>query len=184
MKSFHTTYQFRDFIEELDRNNSQFNILLDRYLNSLLYTHELPLLIDTKIFLHQHITRIELFRSTIQCIVANMNIVKWFQHYYLKFYMLIDGNIRNNGESVMSKKKYKWIIPEELPTPVRPKKRVEYDEAIDEFLNSDLKSARVSIPNVKPRTLYSQLQTRIRKRKLRSQIRVVKHKDRIYLIKV
>ena len=146
--------------------------------------HDKPLSIDTKTFLYQDITRIELFRSVIQHIVANMDIVKWLQHCYLKFYMLIDGNIRNNGESVMSKKKYKWIIPEELPTPVRPKKRIEYDEAIDEFLNSDLKSARVNIPNVKPKTLYATLQSRIRKRKLRNQIRVVKHKDRIYLIKV
>ena len=113
-----------------------------------------------------------------------MNIVKWFQHCYLKFYMLINGNIRNNGESVMSKKKYKWIIPEELPTPVRPKKRVEYDEAIDEFLNSDLKSARVNIPNVKPKTLYATLQTRIRMRKLRDKIRVCKSGDKVYLVKV
>ena len=53
------------------------------------------------------------------------------------------------------KKEYKWIIPEELPRPVRPKKRVEYDEAIDEFLDSNLKSARVNIPNVKPCLLYT-----------------------------
>ena len=146
--------------------------------------HNKPLLIDVNTFLHQDITRIELFRSVTQYIVANMNIVKWFQHYYLKFYMLIDGNIRNNGETVMSKKKYKWIIPEELPTPIRPKKKVEYDEAIDEFLNSDLKSARVNIPNVKPKTLYATLQTRIRMRKLRDKIRVCKSGDKVYLVKV
>ena len=98
--------------------------------------------------------------------------------------MLNDDNIHNNGESIMSKKKYKWIIPEELPTPVRPRKRVEYDEAIDEFLNSDLKSARVNIPNVKPRTLYSQLQARIRMRKLRDKIRVIKRKDKVFLYKI
>jgi len=98
--------------------------------------------------------------------------------------MLIDGNIRNNGESVTSKKKYKWIIPEELPTPVRPKKRLEYDEAIDEFLNSDLKSARINIPNVKPKTLYTTLRNKLKKRGLRSRLRVVKHKDRIYLVRV
>ncbi len=184
MKSFHTTYQSRDFIKELDRNNSQLNILLHTHSDSLLYTHELPLLMDIKIFLHQHITRIELFRSTIQLMIANIDIVKWFQHYYLKSYMLIDDNIRNNGETVMSKKKYKWIIPEELPRPARPKKRVEYDEAIDEFLNSDLKSARVNIPNVKPKTLYATLQTRIRMRKLRDKIRVIKRKDKVFLYRI
>jgi len=82
------------------------------------------------------------------------------------------------------KKEYKWIIPEELPRPVRPKKRTEYDECIDEFLKSDLKSARVNIPNIKPRTLYSQLQARIRMRKLRDKIRVSKCGDKIYLVKV
>jgi len=42
--------------------------------------HNKPLSIDTNTFLHQDITRIELFRSAIQHIVANMDIVKWF-HY-------------------------------------------------------------------------------------------------------
>ena len=82
------------------------------------------------------------------------------------------------------KKEYKWIIPEELPRPVRPKKRVEYDEAIDEFLDSNLKSARVNIPNVKPKTLYATLQTRIRMRKLRDKIRVIKRKDKVFLYRI
>ena len=44
--------------------------------------HNKPLLIDINIFLHQDITRIELFRSVIQYIVANMDIVKCF-HYVM-----------------------------------------------------------------------------------------------------
>lgn len=146
--------------------------------------HNKPLLVEINAFLHQDTTRINVFRSIIQCVVANLDIVKWFQHCYPKSYMLNDDNIHNNGESIMNKKKYKWIIPEELPSPVRPRKRVEYDEAIDEFLDSNLKSARVNIPNVKPKTLYATLQTRIRMRKLRNKIRVCKSGDKIYLIKV
>ena len=44
--------------------------------------HNKPLLIDINTFSHQDITRIELLRSAIQCIVANMDILKWF-HYVM-----------------------------------------------------------------------------------------------------
>ena len=44
--------------------------------------HNKPLCIDFNTFLHQDITRIELFRSVIQHMIANMDILKWF-HYVM-----------------------------------------------------------------------------------------------------
>ena len=82
----------------------------------------------------------------------------------------------------MSEKKYKWIIPEELPGPV-VKRREEYDECLDEFLESGLASARVTIPGVKPVSVARLLATRIKKRGLKGKVMVSVRKGKVYLIR-
>ncbi len=81
--------------------------------------------------------------------------------------------------------KPKWIVPEKLPTPVRVlRRRGEYDECIQEFVQSELTSALISIPGVRPGTLYSQLTKRIKARGLKEKVKVAKRKDKIYLVKI
>lgn len=55
----------------------------------------------------------------------------------------------------MPKKKFKWLLPEKLPSLVY-KRRVDYDECIEEFLNSYLKSAwlRFQMLNQQANSLY------------------------------
>ena len=83
----------------------------------------------------------------------------------------------------MSKKEYKWIVAEELPPWLMPRKRKEYDECIDEFLKSGLESARVKISDVKPKTLARILASRIKKKDLKDKVTVALRKDRVYLVK-
>ena len=49
--------------------------------------------------------------------------------------------------------KFKWIVKEKIPPPVRfVRKRKEYDECIEEFLDSDFETVRVNIPTLSLRT--------------------------------
>lgn len=84
----------------------------------------------------------------------------------------------------MSKKEFKWIIPEEIPKWMIVKARKEYDECIDEFLESNLESARVNIPDVKTKSLARLLAGRIKKRQLSDKVRVSVRKDRVYLVRI
>ena len=84
----------------------------------------------------------------------------------------------------MSKKKFKWLVPEELPSPVQVKRRKEYDECVEEFLESGLKSARVNIPGVKPLSLARLLTGRIKRKGLTGKIRVSVRKDKVYLVRL
>ena len=83
----------------------------------------------------------------------------------------------------MAKRKFKWIVPEEVPVPGYIKKG-KYDECIKEFLESGLASARVEIPKVKPSSSYLLLRGRINKMGLREKITVYKRKDKVFLIKL
>jgi len=83
----------------------------------------------------------------------------------------------------MSKKQYKWLIPEEIPSPLRGTIRTEYDECIDEFLKSGLESARVNLSDVKPKTLARMLVNRIKKKDLKDKVTVALRKDKVYLVK-
>jgi len=83
----------------------------------------------------------------------------------------------------MTKKKYKWIIPEEYPYKIVVKERREYDECIKEFLRSGFDSARVNMPHIKPKTLASQLYVHIKKLGLKDQIKVCLRGDRVYLMR-
>ena len=80
--------------------------------------------------------------------------------------------------------KFKWIVKEKIPPPVRfVRKRLEYDECLDEFLKSDLKSARVEIQNSKPKNLYRQLHKRIKEKGLEGKVRVCIRKNKVYLVR-
>jgi len=84
----------------------------------------------------------------------------------------------------MSKKEFKWIVREELPSPLMFRRRKEYDECIEEFLNSDLESARVNIPGAKPRSLARLLVRRIEQKGLKDKVTVSVRKERIYLVRL
>jgi len=64
--------------------------------------HNKPLLIDVNTFLHQDITRIELFRSTIQLMIANIDIVKWFQHCLVCIMVCMKDENANTDHNVNS----------------------------------------------------------------------------------
>ena len=83
----------------------------------------------------------------------------------------------------MSRKSYKWIVPEEIPSPIA-RKRTEYDECIEEFLKSGLESVRVNIPNTNPKTLSSQLSSRRKAKGLKNKVAVCCRKDKVYLVRV
>jgi hypothetical protein len=83
----------------------------------------------------------------------------------------------------LPERKYKWIKPEKL-TPLAYKTREEYDECIEEFLESNIKSARVNISGVKPQSMHMLLLKRIRKRGLRDKIAVCIRKGKVYLVKL
>lgn len=85
----------------------------------------------------------------------------------------------------MSKSKYKWLVPEEIPEPLRfVRKRGEYDECLEEFLKSGLPSARVNIPNTKPKNVWSQLRRRVKNKGLRDKVKVSIRGDKVYLLRV
>lgn len=83
----------------------------------------------------------------------------------------------------MPKKKYKWIVAEEIPAPGYFKKS-KYDDCIDEFLESGLEAAKVNIPEVKPQSLSMLLRMRIKKRGLTDKIKVCIEKDKVYLLRM
>lgn len=84
----------------------------------------------------------------------------------------------------MSKKHYRWLVPEKLPSPLVARRREEYDECIKEFLDSGLETARVNIPNAKPKSLYRQLDKTLRKKGLRESIRVCIRRDKVFLVRI
>jgi len=82
-------------------------------------------------------------------------------------------------------KKFKWIVQEELPPPEKfVRKRKEYDECIEEFLDSGFETVRVNIPDVKPKNLYRQLHDRIKQKGLEGKVRVCMRKDKVYLVRL
>jgi hypothetical protein len=84
----------------------------------------------------------------------------------------------------MSEKKHKFIVPEELPSPLRfLRKRGEYDECLEEFFKSNFKSVRVAIPDAKPVSLYRQLNKRLKKKGLREKVKVCIRSGKVYLVK-
>jgi len=80
----------------------------------------------------------------------------------------------------MSTKKFKWLQPEEVPK-LASRRRTEYDECIEEFLQSGLESARVNIPNTHHKTLVSQLLTRIKEKGLKDEVAVRQRKGAVFL---
>ena len=84
----------------------------------------------------------------------------------------------------MSKKGYKYIVAEKLPSRLEFKRRIEYDECVKEFLEGEVDSARVVIPGVKPKTLARILIERVKKQGLNKQVMVSIRKDRIYLVRL
>ena len=83
----------------------------------------------------------------------------------------------------LSERKYKWIVPEEVPTPGYIK-RGKYDECITEFLESGLTSAKVNIPKVKPQSTYLLLRDRLKKMGLEEKTTVCLRKGNVFLVRL
>ena len=83
----------------------------------------------------------------------------------------------------LSERKYRWIVPEEVPTPGYIKKG-KYDECIQEFLESDLASAKVNIPRVKPQSSYLLLRDRLKKMGLEEKVTVCFRKGDVFLVRL
>jgi hypothetical protein len=84
---------------------------------------------------------------------------------------------------MLSSKKYKWIIPEEVPSFMKGMRRKEFDECIEEFIQSGLESARVMIPNTKPKSLARILAGRIKKEGLKDKVAVSLRGEKVFLVR-
>ena len=82
----------------------------------------------------------------------------------------------------LSEKKY-TLTPEEVPKAKRLKKGSKYDPAIDDFLDSSMKSARVDFKGIKPSSVLAGLKNRIDMRKLKDKVDVVLRSKKVYLRK-
>ena len=77
-------------------------------------------------------------------------------------------------------KPYK-LVSEELPLLERAVRASKYDELLDEFQKSDLKTARVEYPDKSLNALMSALRIRVKKRDLK--VKVASRKGNLYLTK-
>ncbi len=73
------------------------------------------------------------------------------------------------------------LISEELPVLERAVRTSEYDELLDEFIKSSLKTARVEYPDKSMKALMAALRSRIKKRNLN--VKVALRKGNLYLTK-
>jgi len=73
------------------------------------------------------------------------------------------------------------LISEELPVLERAVRTSEYDELLDEFTKSDLRTARVEYPNKSMKALMAALRSRIKKRDLKAKVAL--RKGNLYLTK-
>lgn len=73
------------------------------------------------------------------------------------------------------------LVEEELPVLERAVRTSEYDELLDDFVKSDLKTARVEYPGKSIKALMAALRSRIKKRDLN--IKVAMRKSNLYLTK-
>jgi len=73
------------------------------------------------------------------------------------------------------------LVEEELPVLERAVRTSEYDELLDDFVKSDLKTARVEYPSKSIKALMAALRSRIKKRDLN--IKVAMRKSNLYLTK-
>lgn len=80
----------------------------------------------------------------------------------------------------MSPKKYKFIEPAEIP---KSKRMGIYDKIINEFLDSNLDSAKVTYEK-NPKTLSFGLRNTIKTRELKNKVKVKKLGDSVYLIRI
>jgi hypothetical protein len=80
-----------------------------------------------------------------------------------------------------SEKKPYQLVKEDLPVLERAVRTSEYDELLDEFTKSDLKTARVDYPDKSMKALMAALRSRIKKRNL--DVKVALRKGNLYLTK-
>jgi len=76
----------------------------------------------------------------------------------------------------MAGERYKWIVPEDI----RSLGGV-YDDCIQEFLESGVRSARVDIPGKKPKSTYLLLKKSLRKKGLQDKVSVCMRFGKVYL---
>jgi len=74
------------------------------------------------------------------------------------------------------------LIKEELPVLERAVRTSEYDELLDDFVKSELKTARVEYPDKSMKALMAALRSRIKKRNL--SVKVALRKGNLYLTKL
>lgn len=86
------------------------------------------------------------------------------------------------GEKRLSDKDF-TLTPEEVPKAKRLKKGSKYDPAIDDFLGSQMKSARVDFKGVKSSSVLAGIKNRIDMRKLKDKVDVVLRSGKVYLRK-
>ena len=88
-------------------------------------------------------------------------------------------------ELIMSKMKREdkpyRLISSELPVLERAVRTSEYDELLDDFIKSSLKTARVEYPDKSMKALMAALRSRIKKRNLG--VKVALRKGNLYLTK-
>jgi len=73
------------------------------------------------------------------------------------------------------------LVAEELPPVERGVRVSEYDDLLDTFVESDVKTARVEYPDKPMKALMVALRARVRRRDLK--VRVVQRKGSLYLTK-
>lgn len=73
------------------------------------------------------------------------------------------------------------LVPEEVPR--QQKKGSKYDPMIDQFVQSEIKSARVFVKGINAKELAIGLRGRVRSRDLMETIKVSQRRDKVYLIK-
>jgi len=71
------------------------------------------------------------------------------------------------------------LTPEEVPEAKEYEMPIK--EILDAFLQRTIKSVRVSLPNSKPESLYVALRKQVKESD--APVRVVKRKDKIYLVR-
>jgi len=85
-----------------------------------------------------------------------------------------------SGRRRKVEKPYK-LISEELPVQERAVRTSEYDELLDDFVKSDMKTVRVEFPDKSAKALMAALRIRVKKRDLK--VKVVSRKESLYLTK-
>jgi hypothetical protein len=90
--------------------------------------------------------------------------------------------IERAGYNYKSDECKKILFPEQFQTKAR--KRLEYDECLEEFIGSEFKSVAVNIPDVKPKSLVSELRDRIKRKGLKDKVMVCLRSGKVFLVRL